>query len=296
MAKSKKNTTQRFGAAALATATVVSGLAFGPGAVAAPVSTESPVVSSVPSAGEDFGAFTPVAATSTELTPGGTAMVQTYTRTSAALTSLDSTVTMTAPAGTTFASAADRAFSFKKPGDTDWTRSATVKLTGGVLSDASKTITYQADNETASFNLPAGTQLRFDTVIRTPAPAVGGEGLALGMVHVGTSSAGAFQVTATAPVSIKSDFGAISAIEVESVDLVRGSETEVSGVVETASEVTSMTSKLTFTAPAGTTFADAEDRSVPYLETGEQTWRESVSLRLTGGVRVTASRCRPARG
>ena len=76
MKNKKKNTpAQRLGAAALATATVVSGLAFGPGAVAAPAASMSVTSANTPAADastDDFGSVSALEVAATELVRGET--------------------------------------------------------------------------------------------------------------------------------------------------------------------------------------------------------------------------------
>jgi hypothetical protein len=261
MAKSKKNTTQRFGAAALATATVVSGLAFGPGAVAAPapaITTTNqngdPAASTGPSI--DAGAFSPVLRPRVDLSIGLQHVVRVSTYTTRHVTSLDSKVVFTAPAGTTFPDASNRSVRYKKPGMTDWATSAYLVLTNGVLSADAKTVTYDADASSGSFDMPRDTQLEFATVLTVPESALPQSGLALTMRHSGGASTGAFDVTTSAPVTLVMESEAFSPIEVPSVHLPAGRETAVKVVVRSNNWTWMRTPRLVLTAPEGTTFPE----------------------------------------
>jgi hypothetical protein len=233
---------------------------------------------------DQFGGIGAVEVEPTELERGTDTDVSVVVETASEVTSMTSKLTFTAPSGTTFADAEDRAVSYLKAGESTWRQSAYLGLTGGVLSPDRTTLTYDADVTGDGFSLPTGSRLKFSAPVVTPGDAVDADGLAMSFVHAGTSNAGAFHATGAAPVSIVGDAGDVSAVEVESVDLERGSEAAVSGVVEVSSEITSMTSKVTLEAPSGTTFANADDRAVPYLLAGESDWRSSSRFGFRNGV------------
>lgn len=165
---------------------------------------------------------------------GAETVVSAEVLTSSELTSLDSTVTFTAPEGTTFANAADRAVSYLRPGG-EWTPSAYLGLTGGVLSDDAKTLTYTANVTQPNFGLEAGSKLRLSAVLATSAGAVDAEGLAMSFVHSGTANSGAFRATGTAPVSIPGDYGHLTASPAEAVEAVRGTVVQVPAMFENVS-------------------------------------------------------------
>ena len=138
------------------------------------------------------GEFTIVELPSTEIPRGRDSTVTAQVETTAELTTMDSTVTLTAPAGTTFASADDRAVAYLRPGDDDWRESAYLRLTRGAPSSDATSVTYDADTPTSGFRLPAGSRLRFESVVRVP---FGTADLgALGLVHSGTANSGDFHV------------------------------------------------------------------------------------------------------
>jgi hypothetical protein len=288
MAKSKKNTTQRFGAAALATATVVSGLAFGPGAVAAPapaITTTNqngdPAASTGPSI--DAGAFSPVVRPSVGLRVGMTHVVYVSTSTTKAVTSLDSKVVFTAPAGTTFPNAGNRSVRYKKPGMTDWATSAYLVLTNGVLSADAKTVTYDADASSGYFDMPTGTQLEFATALTVPESALPQSGLAMTMRHSGTAGTAAFDVSTSAPVTFVTNYGVFSPVEVPSVHLPAGRETAVKVVVQ-AGEATAMHEpRLVLTAPEGTSFPEQAVATTRLKPVGKE-FKDYVLYHMMNGV------------
>ncbi|MDY0947162.1 hypothetical protein SOM11_14290, partial [Frigoribacterium sp. CFBP9039] len=106
MKNKKKNTpAQRLGAAALATATVVSGLAFGPGAVAAPAASMSVTSADTPAADastDDFGSVSALEVPATELVRGETSELKFMVRNTQEHVGFAPKVVLTAPEGTTF--------------------------------------------------------------------------------------------------------------------------------------------------------------------------------------------------
>jgi len=145
------------------------------------------------------GEFTAVELPSIEIPRGRDDVVTAQVETTAELTSMDSTVTFTAPAGTTFASADDRPVAYLLPGARDWRESAYLRLTGGSSSADATSLTYDADTTSDGFRLPAGSRLRFEAVVRTPF-GVADQG-SLDLLHSGTANSGAFHVFGRSAVS-----------------------------------------------------------------------------------------------
>jgi len=229
---------------------------------------------------DEFGTITGVEVAPTVLQRGEDTAVSFVVENTEARSALNPTVTLTAPEGTTFAPDTTVEAEWRTTGTSTWNNGGNMRMTDVTISDDGRTLT----GTKASGTVGSPQEFKFTVMVSTAADAADVADNALGFVYRGTSSAGAFHAAGTAPVSITGDAGDFSAVEVEAVELDRGAETEVSGVVETASDVTSMTSKVMFTAPEGTTFADADDRVVPWQLAGESEWRSSDRFGLRNGV------------
>jgi hypothetical protein len=150
------------------------------------------------------GQFAAVELPSTEIPRGRDSAATAQVETTAELTTMDSTLTLTAPAGATVASADDRSVAYLRPGDDHWRESASLRLTRGVLSPDATSVTYDADTTSSGFRLPAGSRLRFGSEIRVPFGSA--DHGALGFVHSGTADNGSFHVFGRAAVSFVDRF------------------------------------------------------------------------------------------
>jgi hypothetical protein len=125
---------------------------------------------------------------------------------------MQSTITLTAPAGTTFADGQSTlAAEYRHEGQTAWTGASALQLKNGTLSDDKRTLTAQFD---ATYASRAGTQFRWFADVN-PGTAPAGTG-SLGYKVVGTTDKGATDVTGSTKTTIpEAAFPAPSDLQVQ---------------------------------------------------------------------------------
>ncbi|MFJ4076263.1 beta strand repeat-containing protein [Curtobacterium sp. NPDC089991] len=171
----------------------------------------TPQASTILKAGVGNSVVVPETTPPVALNRGATTTVPVTVKTTGARSGVNATIVLSAPAGTTFANADTRAVQYKTP-DGNWTDSSYLGMRNGVRSDSNTKLTYAVNG--SGFDVPAGTLMRFNTLVSTPAQAAGGNST-VGYVFAGTSTQGAFSATgstvttltaaATSPITAKVD-------------------------------------------------------------------------------------------
>ncbi|WP_181419948.1 Ig-like domain-containing protein [Curtobacterium sp. MCPF17_003] len=134
-----------------------------------------------------------------ELARGTTTDVPMVVQNNEARENVDGTVTLTAPEGATFDAQSTVQGAYRAVGAEEWSASTTIPLTDGRLSDAGKTITFDAD---WAGTRPAGQQYRFMMKVNVPEATRGGTDK-MGFVFNGTSSVGTFRAAAATSTHIE---------------------------------------------------------------------------------------------
>jgi hypothetical protein len=117
------------------------------------------------------GGLSPVLLDPVQLDAGTTAAVPIALRVDAARPSLVGTVTLEAPAGSTFV-AADTAVGWWRPGgDETWRRDASLDLRGGSVGDGATRASFTLDTGGFAAGHADGDELRFDLGVATPLDA-----------------------------------------------------------------------------------------------------------------------------
>ncbi|KQO79909.1 hypothetical protein ASF17_14625 [Frigoribacterium sp. Leaf263] len=185
-------------------------------------------------------------------------------RNSEAKTGFAPRVVLTAPEGTTFPEQATASARYRAAPDGFWGTGAGLDLSNGVVSDGGRTLTF--DNSAAPVNISADRDYEYTVKVQTTADALDVSANTMRFVYSGTSAQGAFEATGGAPVSIPGDFGSVSALEVPSIELVRGAVTDVKFVVRNTQAHTIFAPKVVLTAPEGTTFPEQATATSRYRD------------------------------
>ena len=154
----------------------------------------------------DFGTIAPVEVESTELVRGEDTPVSFIVENTENRSGLLPTVTLTAPEGTTFAPDTAVEAEWRNTGTSAWNYGGNMRMTDVTISDDGRTLT----GTKASGTVGSPQEFKLTVMVSTPADAADVADNALGFVYEGTSSAGAFRATGTAPVSIVSSFSPVT--------------------------------------------------------------------------------------
>ena len=154
----------------------------------------------------DFGTVAPVEVESTELVRGEDTPVSFIVENTENRSGLLPTVTLTAPEGTTFAPDTAIEAEWRNTGTSAWNYGGNMRMTDVTISDDGRTLT----GTKASGTVGSPQEFKLTVMVSTPADAADVADNALGFVYEGTSSAGAFRATGTAPVSIVSSFSPVT--------------------------------------------------------------------------------------
>ncbi|WP_439693627.1 hypothetical protein ACRQ4B_05210 [Curtobacterium sp. SP.BCo] len=196
------------------------------------------------------------------------------------------TVTVTAPAGTTFArDTTTISGEYRDDEDAAWKEADSLKLTGSVSSDG-RTFTGTMTDTGSSFKLNPGNTARWTAQISAPADAAESQG-DLDFALQGTSNAGAFQIAGSSPATITAANGGLLAKGVGHPDTIQPRQTKEIQFGATASgKITSMSdTEIVVTAPNGSTFTPGQTTLDTYYRyTSDDEWTRSVYSRITGEV------------
>ena len=226
---------------------------------------------------DEFGTITGVEVAPTVLQRGEDTAVSFVVENTEARSALNPTVTLTAPEGTTFTPDTTVEAEWRTTGTSTWNNGGNMRMTDVTISDDGRTLT----GTKASGTVGSPQEFKFTVMVSTAADAADVADNALGFVYEGTSSAGAFRATGTAPVSIAGDFGGFTSVDVESTSLTPGARGELSFVVENDSAREGFAPVVTLTAPEGVTFASESLIRGEYRYIDDEAWNEGLNLRLT---------------
>ncbi|TDN44028.1 hypothetical protein EDF64_106202 [Curtobacterium flaccumfaciens] len=240
------------------------------------------------------GAVDPSAFSSFTLQRGADTNVQFGVKTKAdGFTSLNGTVVLNAPTGTTFKSGqTSLQAQFRHAGETNWSNTTALNLTGGTLSNSNRTLTFQLASA-AGVRFNNNSEVRWGALVSTPSNAASGNGT-LGFTFDGTTNKGTYRAQGTTGTIIPapSENGGFIFADKDAVALDREKATAVeSGLVAYEAGITSMTGSVVFTAPAGTTFSTGQ-ATLPgqWRQAGDTAWDSRFGYNLTNGVRSNGGR------
>ncbi|MFZ7086625.1 hypothetical protein [Curtobacterium sp. RRHDQ10] len=196
---------------------------------------------------------------------------------------MDGTVELTAPAGTTFAKGTTTVAAQYRVGDSGaWSRYAPLDLTNGRLSDNDTTLKF--DMDTGNARMVKGEQYRYLVKVATPAAAPAADGT-MGYVYAGDSSKGDYRARGVTDTVIADASDVITGQTGPAATLVRGGDAEVEARFTLGTDITRPTSRIEFTAPAGTTFPAGQDTITGgFKAPGSDSW-DGGGMQLTNGER-----------
>ncbi|MDY0892649.1 hypothetical protein [Frigoribacterium sp. CFBP9030] len=292
--KQKNTTPQRLGAAALATATVVSGLAFGPGAVAAPAPSMSAVTPAASFAPEpaaatpaaDVGPFVAASTGSFNVAPGEVSDVKVRLRATRLTGAVDPRLTLTAPEGMTFPDQSTATAMIRSSPDSNWVDwSYSVGLAGGVVTNGGKTLTFDRTVSGSTVQLQAEGQIEYTVKVRADAQAVDRPNNTLGFVYSGQAMLQDFSASGTVRTTSANQIGPFVAAPTGSFNVAPGEVSDVKVRLRATRLTGAVDPRLTLTAPEGMTFPDQSTATAMIRSSPDSNWVDwSYSVGLAGGV------------
>ena len=130
-----------------------------------------PSPTAAPDAAIAVGGLSPVLLDPVQLDAGTTTTVPIALRVDAARPDLVGTVTLEAPAGSTFVAAATAVGWWRPGGDETWRRDASLDLRGGSVGDGATRASFTLDTSGFAAGHADGDELRFDLAVATPLDA-----------------------------------------------------------------------------------------------------------------------------
>lgn len=154
--------------------------------------TTGPSAAADPSVGPTSGGIAPVLLDPATLTAGTVTDVSVSLRTTIARADLVGTITLTAPAGSTFVPQ-ETAPGWWRPGSTgSWRLEPALRLTDGQLGPDGRQLVFRHDTTARAEGFGAGATFRFDVLVTTPASAVPGQSELAWSITGTSSGAGAY--------------------------------------------------------------------------------------------------------